>query len=416
MEFSSFSSKQLSVLRWWMLPQYQNYDAIICDGAVRSGKTLSLSLSFVMWGMVKFHRQSFALCGKTVTSLERNVVRPLVSVLKDSGFQVKELLSKHCIDVTAYGHVNRFYLFGGRDEGSASLIQGMTLAGVLLDEVALMPRSFVEQAMARCSVKGAKFWFSCNPEHPYHWFYQEWICKAHEKCALYLHFTMQDNPSLSKDVIQRYERLYSGVFYERFVLGKWTVSEGIIYPMFDKNKHVVSQLPENFSRYVASCDYGTMNPTSVGVWGLSDNIWYRICEYYYDARKEGSPRTDEQHYSHVHQMLKQYPVEYIVADPSAASFIACITAHHQYRVVKAKNDVLDGIRRVCDALQSDKLRFSDSCKDIIREFSQYCWNFNTGGDVPKKEFDHAMDDMRYFVSTVLYGAQDYDFTALSVGR
>ena len=190
MEFNSFSPKQRTVLRWWMMPQYQDYDAIICDGAVRSGKTLSLSLGFVLWAMVQFQHQSFALCGKTVTSLERNVARPLVSVLKESGFQVKELLSKHCIDVTAYGHVNRFYLFGGRDEGSASLIQGMTLAGVLLDEVALMPRSFVEQAMARCSVKGAKFWFSCNPEHPYHWFYQEWICKAKEKCALYLHFTM----------------------------------------------------------------------------------------------------------------------------------------------------------------------------------------------------------------------------------
>ena len=416
MEFNSFSPKQLTVLRWWMMPQYQNYDAIICDGAVRSGKTLSISLGFVLWAMVKFQNRNFALCGKTITSLERNVARPLISVLKDSGFQVKELLSKHCIDVTAYGHVNRFYLFGGRDEGSASLIQGMTLAGVLLDEVALMPRSFVEQALARCSVKGAKLWFSCNPEHPYHWFYQEWICKAHEKCALYLHFTMQDNPSLSKEIRERYERFYSGVFYERFVFGKWTVSEGIIYPMFDKKKHVVSQLPESFSRYIASCDYGTMNPTSVGVWGLSDGVWYRICEYYYDARKEGNPRTDEQHYSYVNDMLKQFPIEYLVADPSAASFIACIASHHRYRVVKAKNDVLDGIRRVSDALQSDKLRFSDSCKDIIREFSQYCWNVNTGGDVPKKEFDHAMDDMRYFVSTVLFGAQDYDFTALSVGR
>lgn len=114
----------------------------------------------------------------------------------------------------------------------------MTLAGVLFDEVALMPRSFVEQALARCSVEGATFWFSCNPEHPEHWFYKEWIQKAEERRALYLHFTMQDNPALSPQVIRRYERMYTGRFYERFVLGEWTAPEGQIYDMFSAERHV----------------------------------------------------------------------------------------------------------------------------------------------------------------------------------
>ncbi|MDE5564537.1 MAG: terminase family protein, partial [Oscillospiraceae bacterium] len=190
MQFSRFSPKQRLSVRWWAIPAYREYDAIICDGAVRSGKTLSMSLGFCLWAMACFDNAAFAMCGKTITSLERNVVRPLVPVLEDGGFEIRQYVSRHYLDVTVYNHTNRIYLFGGKDESSAALIQGMTLGGVLFDEAALMPRSFVEQAIARCSMHGAKLWFNCNPEHPYHWFYREWIQKATEKHALYVHFTM----------------------------------------------------------------------------------------------------------------------------------------------------------------------------------------------------------------------------------
>lgn len=219
---------------WWSQRRYSGYDAIICDGAVRSGKTLSMSIGFVSWAMSTFRGGSFALCGKTVTALKRNVMTPLVQLLGSLGFTCLERVSKNYADISLAGITNRFYLFGGRDESSAALIQGMTLCGVFLDEVALMPRSFVEQAVARCSVTGSRLWFNCNPDHPYHWFYREWICKAAEKNALYLHFTMADNPSLSAAVRRRYERLYTGAFYERFVLGKWTAADGQIYPMFSE--------------------------------------------------------------------------------------------------------------------------------------------------------------------------------------
>ena len=179
--FSTFSKKQLAVFSWWHNHSpFCNYDGSICDGAVRSGKTTCMSLSFVAWAFYRFDDTSFAICGKTITSLRRNIITDLIPRLKEVGFECKEKLSQNMIEVSLDGKTNRFYLFGGRDESSASLIQGMTLGGILLDEVALMPRSFVEQALARCSVAGSKFWFNCNPENPMHWFYQEWIQKHEE--------------------------------------------------------------------------------------------------------------------------------------------------------------------------------------------------------------------------------------------
>ncbi len=400
MGINAFSEKQRLTLKWWNLPAYKHYDAIICDGAVRSGKTLSMSLGFVLWASASFSGEAFALCGKTVTSLRRNVVTPLLPKLKELGFSYTYQVSRSYIDITFNGRTNRFYLFGGKDESSAALIQGITLAGVFLDETALMPRSFVEQALARCSVSGSKMWFNCNPDNPSHWFYTQWIKKAEEKNALYIHFTMDDNPSLSEKMKNRYKRLYSGAFYERFVLGKWTASEGVVYPMFSETRHVFSgDIP--CERYIVSCDYGTVNPTSMGLWGLNNGVWYRLREYYYSSRKEGIPRTDEEHYAALEKLAEGVKPEKIIVDPSAASFIECIRRHGKFRAVKADNDVITGIRRVSTALRQDKLRFHESCRDIIREFSLYRWNENSGADVPVKENDHAMDDMRYFVSDIM---------------
>lgn len=138
-------------------------------------------------------------------------------------------------------------------------------------------------------MEGATFWFSCNPEHPEHWFYKEWIQKAEERRALYLHFTMQDNPALSPQVIRRYERMYTGRFYERFVLGEWTAPEGQIYDMFSAERHVAPAGNRDWQRLVISCDYGTVNPMSMGLWGLWDGVWHRLRESWYDARAEGQP-------------------------------------------------------------------------------------------------------------------------------
>ena len=415
--FKPFSPKQKLALRWWALPQYRDYDAIICDGAVRSGKTVCMSLGFVCWATTCFQGTAFALCGKTITALRRNVVTPLLQTLQTLGFSCTEKSSRNYVEIALGNRSNRFYLFGGKDESSAALIQGITLGGVFLDEVALMPRTFVEQALARCSLHTAKMWFNCTPDHPYHWFYREWIQKAAQKRALYLHFTMADNPGLSERVRQRYERLYSGIFYDRFVLGKWTVSSGVVYPMFSKERHVVANTPECEQFYI-SCDYGTVNPSSFGLWGYckTDQIWYRLQEYYYDARKEGCSRTDEAHYTALEALAGNRTIEAVIIDPSAASMIACIAQHGRFRVIRADNDVLAGIQRVSTALQQEQIRFSAACTDTLREFGMYCWEDARHGDAPKKEFDHAMDDVRYFVSTVLCRKAEDDFFTAAIGR
>lgn len=411
--FKPFSKKQLRTLTWWCKgSKNSDKSGIICDGAVRSGKTLCMSLSFISWAFYNFGDASFALCGKTVTSLRRNVITPLVPILRALDFSVVEKVSKNYLEIEKGAVKNRFYLFGGRDEGSAALIQGMTLAGVLLDEVALMPRSFVEQALARCSVEGSKFWFNCNPEYPFHWFYCEWIKKADVKNMLYLHFTMEDNPSLSDDIKSRYKNLYSGAFYERFIEGKWVAADGLVYPMFDARRHIRSVSDDmHFSEYYLSCDYGTVNPFSLGLWGRGSDGWYRINEYYHSSRDKGVQLTDEEYYTHLETLAGDRKITALIIDPSAASFIEVVRRHGKYTIIKADNDVLKGINRVCQALKNNELFFAPVCRDAIREFTIYRWDNDNRRDAPKKENDHAMDDIRYFAQTVLgSGNEDCSFS------
>lgn len=416
MEFSPFSKRQLRTLNWWCPGSpYAGRDAVICDGAVRSGKTLCLGISFVTWACGCFQGRSFALCGKTIRSLKRNLVTTLLPALSESGFSCKFKVGENLVEIGYGKSRNRFYLFGGKDEGSAALIQGMTLAGVFFDEVALMPRSFVEQALARCSVEGSKFWFNCNPGSPNHWFYREWILKAGEKNALYLHFTMEDNPSLSSAMRRRYRSLYSGVFFERFVLGKWVAAEGLVYPFM--TDAMFCGVPEGgFEEYAVSCDYGTVNPCSAGLWGRRGGTWYRVDEYYYDSRRTGAQRTDEEHYAALEALCTGKEISCVAVDPSAASFIETIRRHGKFRVRKAENTVVDGIRRTAVALREGKIRICRCCADAVREFGLYRWNEGRADDVPVKENDHAMDDIRYFVTTVLRPAGGFFAVAAPRGK
>ena len=415
MEFKEFSPKQLLALTWWTPGSKEAHrSGLICDGAVRSGKTLCMSVSFAAWALWRFSGQSFALCGKTIASLRRNVVTPLLGVLRQLGFECREKVSKNYFELTMGERTGRFYLFGGKDEGSGALIQGITLGGVLFDEVALMPRSFVEQALARCSVAGSTFWFNCNPEHPFHWFYNEWIKKRRERNMLYLHFALSDNPALGEEIVRRYHSLYTGAFFERFVLGKWVAAEGAVYPMFERERHVVDTVPD-CERWYLSCDYGTLNPTSIGLWGERDGVWYRAAEYYHDARESGIVRTDEEYYEALCALAGEREIEAVVVDPSAASFITCIRRHGRFLVIPACNDVLDGIRVVSDMLRSGQLRFHQSCGGILREFGLYRWDQNSAQDAPIKRNDHAMDEMRYLCMTVARSPQS-GFYALSPAR
>ena len=384
-----FSPKQLQVMKWWK----QDCDAIICDGAVRSGKTLCMGIAFLLWAMICFHDQQFALCGKTIGALRRNLLPGALAELRQLGATWEERRSENSITMHFGGRTNRFLLFGGRDEGSAALIQGVTLAGLLLDEVALMPRSFVEQACARCSVTGSKLWFNCNPEGPEHWFYREWIGKAEERKALYLHFTMDDNPSLAPYIRQRYERLYTGIFYRRFVLGEWAAAEGLIYDFFDREKDAVPAPKGEMEAWRVSIDYGTVNPTSMGLWGRRNGVWYRVEEYYYDSRREGQQKTDAEYVEALRALCGDRRVERVIVDPSAASFQAALR-QAGFPVRAADNRVLDGIRVTAGLLRNGQIVLCESCGDCLREIALYCWE--SGKEAPRKENDHAMDEMRYF--------------------
>lgn len=416
MKFQSFSKKQMQALSWWCRGSpYEKYDALICDGAIRSGKTVCMSISFIAWAFYRFNNSSFALCGKTIRSIKRNVISVIIPTLLEMGFKCNEKVSQNLIEINYRGRFNKFYLFGGKDESSASLIQGMTLSGVLFDEVALMPKSFVEQAIARCSVEGSKFWFNCNPEYPGHWFFREWILEHERKRALYLHFKMEDNPSMKPHMLKRYRGLYSGTFYDRFIEGKWVAAEGVVYPMMSNHENFIDVPNFVFERYSISCDYGTVNPSSFGLWGQYQGVWYRIKEYYYDSRKIGVQRTDEEHYQALCELADGVNVDTIVVDPSAASFITLIKKYDRFKVLPAKNNVVDGIRQVSSALKRGEIKICNTCNDSIREFGLYRWENSTNKDVPVKENDHAMDDIRYFVTTILL-AQNDGFFAIATRR
>ena len=395
-------------MKWVHMPKYQNKKAIICDGSVRSGKTVSMIIGFVHWAMRYFDGCNFGICGKTVGSTYRNVVTPMLGMPDVTDYyELTYRRGDNLLTIKDGDKINRFYVFGGRDESSYTLIQGITLSGAIFDEVALMPRSFVEQALARMlSEPKARYWFNCNPDSPEHWFYKEWICNTSSKRALHLHFTMYDNPTLTDTEREEAQRLYSGVFYDRYVLGLWVMAEGLIYHMFRRSKHVIHadiKHPEYYDWYM-SCDYGTRNPTSIGLWAVDESgKAIRVREYYYDGKAQGVSRTDEEHYAALVKLAGAVAdrVRYVIVDPSAASFMECIRRHGGFRVRTADNAVVDGIRDTATLLKNGYLYFDQSCKDTIREFGLYRWDEKSPIDKPVKENDHAMDDVRYFVRTAM---------------
>ena len=404
-KFRPFSRKQKKILTWWLPDSpVHDQDGIIADGAIRSGKTISMCLSFVIWAMETFSGQNFAMCGKTIGSFRRNVLFWLKLMLRGRGYKVSDHRADNLVIISKNGKENFFYIFGGKDERSQDLIQGITLAGVFFDEVALMPESFVNQATGRCSVDGSKYWFNCNPDGPYHWFKVNWIDKAGEKRLVYLHFTMDDNLSLSERVKERYKSLYSGVFYKRYILGLWAVAEGIIYDMFSEEEHVIHTLTDVKKKSYVSIDYGTQNATVFLLWKKDiRGRWICVDEYYYSGRDEEMQKTDAEYADDLEKFMRNESIEAVIVDPSAASFIAELRKRH-IRVKKASNSVLDGIRFTSMLLNTKKILFFDSCKETRKEFASYIWDekaLDRGQDAPVKQHDHCMDAVRYFCYTII---------------
>lgn len=409
-KFKPFSKKQLKVLTWWLPDSpVSDADGVIADGAIRSGKTISMALSFVMWAMESFEHQNFAMCGKTVGSFRRNVWFWLKLMLISRGYKYKDHKTDNYIEIRKNDKSNFFYIFGGRDESSQDLIQGMTLSGIFFDEVALMPESFVNQGTGRCSVEGSKYFFNCNPDGPKHWFNVEWILKAREKNLIHLHFTMDDNLSLSEKIKERYKRMYVGVFYDRYIRGLWKLASGAIFDMWtDENEIAEGDLPlglKTYARRYIAIDYGTSNATVfLDIYDDGDTA-YVVREYYYDSRKEMRQKTDREYADDLVEFIKNdiYPT-HIILDPSAASFKAELRTRG-VRVKAADNEVLDGIRMTATLIAQRKLKIvRGNCDKTIGEILSYTWDEKAlirGIEKPMEVADHSVDCVRYLVKTII---------------
>jgi len=371
-------------------------DIIIADGAIRSGKTVAMICSFMRWSQMVFTDRDFILAGKSIGSLKRNVVRPMLQILEAWGWKYTFNRSSGIITVGT----NSYHMFGANNEASQDILQGMTAAGALGDEAGLFPLSFIDQMIGRCSVAGAKVFLNCNPSggvnHP---FYKEYIEKRKKKHIYYVHFEMDDNPSLSKETKARFKRMFSGMFYSRFIRGLWVAAEGLIYDMFNAEVNVCKVEERAYTKFYLSCDYGTKNPCVFLLWGWCDGKWYCIKEYYYDSRSVGRQKTDSEYADDLLEFTGEIKYRMIV-DPSALSFIELLRRRGWY-VVQANNTVSAGIRRTATELLAGKILFNDCCVNTIREFSLYVWDQKSSRDEPIKENDHAMDAIRYFVNTVV---------------
>lgn len=397
MIYQRLSKRQKLAMLWWNQPKFRNRDAIICDGSIRSGKTVSMAVGFILWSMSNFDGQIFGICGRTIQSLRRNVILHLHDWVPED-LEITERRGENMLVVSdGCGHGNIYYLFGGKDESSYAVVQGITLAGALLDEVVLMPQSFVEQVIARCSVAGSKLWFNCNPGGPEHWFNKNWVLKSKEMNALHIHFTMQDNYSLAPEIRERYERMYTGVFYQRYVLGLWVLAEGLVYSFGEEN--ITDERPKGAEYYI-SIDYGTLNPFSAGLWSVTGDKAVRIKEYYYSGRENSRNMTDAEYCDKVAELAEGYEIKRVIVDPSGASFIEALR-QRKFKVLGAKNDVLDGIRRTSVYIKDGNIKIHRSCTDSIREFGLYRWDEKKNDDSVIKENDHAMDDIRYFCNTIM---------------
>ena len=406
-KFQPFSVKQKKVLTWWTdASPFKDYDGIIADGAIRSGKTVSMITSFLLWAMETFDDKDFALCGKTIGSLRRNVIRDFKKIATGRGFEVSENRSSKIITVAGPKSTNYFHCFGGRDEASQDLIQGATLAGILFDEVALMPESFVNQGTGRCSVTGSKYWFNCNPEGRMHWFKTGWINKYIEKRLLYLHFTMEDNLSLNELIKERYRRMYTGVFFRRYILGRWCAAEGVIYDNWDDARNTFDAnepLPFNkeYSNHYVAVDYGTTNPTVfLDCWDDGETFWV-MKEYYHNPDTEQRQKTTSEHADDLNDFLDGDKEVQVIVDPAAEDFKLELR-NRNFRIINAKNDVLEGINMVSSLIYMGALKVEKSCINFRRELESYVWDQKAkerGEEKPLKTNDHAMDAVRYLVYT-----------------
>lgn len=364
----------------------------IKEGAVRSGKT------YLDYFMIPRRIRActgqglIVLLGNTKGTLNRNILEPMRGIWGD------DLVGQIGSDNTVRLFGKKCHALGADKITQVARLQGAGIEYCYGDEITTWNEDVFAMLKSRLDKPNSVFDGTCNPDGPNHW-----LLKFLESDAdiFRQHYTIYDNPNLSPEFVENLEREYSGtVYFDRFILGKWALADGLIYPMFDRRIHVTPDCPEFGEQYI-SVDYGTLNPCSMGLWRIADGRAWRVREFYHDGRKLRRQMTDEEYYEALELLAGGKEIQSVIIDPSAASFIETIRRHGKFSVKKAKNSVTDGIRYTGGLLAEGKLMFHESCADTIREFISYSWDNSAEEDRPIKQNDHAMDDIRYFCATVL---------------
>ena len=364
----------------------------ILDGSVRSGKTWITCALWGLWVATMPADKTYLMTARTLTTLKRNCLEPMVSLFGAENFQYSTSSKQGRL----FGRNIQFE--GANDAQAEAKIRGLTLQGAYVDEITLVPEDYFTMLLSRLSEKGAKLFGSTNPDSPSHWLKRKYLDRADELSIYFDTYIIDDNTFLDPEYIENIKSEYTGVFYKRFILGMWVIAEGLVY-QFDTERHCTEEIPP-YGEYYLSIDYGTMNPFSCGLWCVNGDKAVRIKEYYYCGRETQIQKTDEQYADEIDKLAEGYRISKVVVDPSAASFIAELKKR-EYSVLKAKNDVIDGIRVTARFLEKGNIKIHTSCKDAINEFGLYSWNDKSTVDEVIKDNDHAMDDIRYFCNTIM---------------
>ncbi len=381
-------------MRLWQTNRLKRINLL--EGSVSSGKTWISLVLWAFWVSTSPEDKLYMMCAKSLTTLKRNCLILLQELVGEDNFQFSVPRKE------GYLFGRKILLEGANDIRSESKIRGLTLQGAYCDELTQFPRDFFSMLLSRLRLPGAKLIATTNPDSPSHWLKQDYIERQDELDFLDVKFLLDDNTTLPADYVENIRREYTGVFYDRFILGNWVNAEGMIYPMYQK---ALCEPPQGKAEsYVLSVDYGTLNAFAAILWGKYGAVWYAVDGWYYSGRDTQKQLTDEEYGQEIDQRFGEYTNDYVklrvIVDPSAASFITLMRRKHRYSVLPANNDVIDGIRETATAMQTEKIKINPALKWFVRELEGYVWDDKAADDRPVKVADHACDAMRYFVYTM----------------
>lgn len=383
-------------------------------GAVRSGKSY-LQISYLIPFRLlerKDKRGLIVFLGATRANIERNIIQPLRDLYGESA--ATDINSRNYAKVFGV----KVYCVGADKVSQVSKLRGSEISYCAVDEATDVNEEVFEMLKSRLSLPWSCCDITTNPGRPTHWF-KRFLDSREQGVDIYLQeYTIYDNPFLPLEYVRNLEAEYRGtVWFDRYILGLWTLAEGLIYPHFSK------ALEDTFlglaEEYVISLDYGTSNPFAALLWAKKGSTWHVVGEYYYSGRAEGVQKTDGEYLEELEQfaapaiaarqrierrspfgVLSEPERISVIVDPSAASFIALLRQSKVLRPRSANNDVLNGIRNTSSAIQNGLIKVSRTCTNWLQEAQSYVWDPDCQEDRPVKDNDHLMDAMRYFVNTM----------------